>query len=103
MNWWSWRKRQLTPRQSRVLLAVRDQQLATDPLLGRLGPWLLAGEPVEWTLASLVLRGMVAFDLDGEPWLTQTGASRLAGLDARAGAERGDRSAHRFIGSGGVA
>ncbi|MFC7621510.1 hypothetical protein [Microlunatus sp. GCM10028923] len=72
----------MTSRQARVLLAVRDQQLAPDPLLGRLGPWLLDGDPTEWTLVTLVLRGLVAFDLDGEPWLTRTGESAAATLRA---------------------
>lgn len=63
----------LSTRQHWVLLAVADRRIDRDPRYG--GLCTVDGHCVSWAVASLALRGLVAFDplLSGLPRLTRRG------------------------------
>jgi hypothetical protein len=77
----SWLFGELTPRQLQVLRALNDGRINRGRLHGDLEPYLVEGRAVDWVLFSLALRGLVVFDLTGNPWLTSRGEHALNGPD----------------------
>lgn len=71
---------QLSTRQLWVLMAVRGQRVSRDPSYG--GVCTVEGNSVCWTIMTLVLRGLIAFNplAPSHPHLTPRGQAVLSSL-----------------------
>lgn len=68
----------LTCRQLELLRAVAAGRVTRDALLGDLGPDLLDGRPLGWSIQALAFRGLVVYTFAGTPRLTARGRRVLA-------------------------